>query len=157
MNQPTLITRIYGVLVVTVSMLTFVVATCLGWSVMFESPYLTYGNLPFEATPAVRAGETIDLVVQRCNAARTKRNYTTTRVLTNIDVGTVLLLPSVVVDIEPGCTSSISRIHQIPATAAPGVYRLSGVAMVSGLVMNHRVPWVSRPFEVLPARAAKEN
>lgn len=153
----TLKLRVFNRLVHAASVLTFITGCCLAWSVLFEKPYLSYTNLPFPSAMAARAGEPVELLVQRCSSARSPRSYMTTHTLNNVDTGAVMLLPVVWIDVAPGCTSSYSRINVIPKTTAPGIYTVSGMAMVDGMVLTHKVPWASRPFEVLPAKEAKEK
>jgi hypothetical protein len=121
----------------------FVVA-CVVWAAFFDRPFLTYTNLPFTARAAVHAGESVELHVARCNRSKHQRTYLT-------------LLPDVWIDIAPGCTESVSRANEVPLDTAPGLYLATGVAVVPGLVRDHRVTWASHPFEVLPAKSAKEK
>lgn len=138
-------------------MLSLAVMACLGWAYYFERSYLYYVNSPFPTSTPVHAGEPVELIVERCSRSRTRRAYMTTHSLRNVATGAIELLPDVWVDIEPGCTRSTSRINLIPKGTAPGTYTVSGTARVEGLVMTHRVPWTSRPFQVLPALPAKEK
>lgn len=137
--------------------LALAVLGCVGWAFLFERPYLSYSNLPFPAVPTVRAGEAVELTITRCSRSRSRRSYLTTHVLRNEASGLVALLPEVLVDIEPGCISSLSRINVVPASTAPGWYTVSGQARVDGLVVTHHVAWASTPFQVLPAPPAKEK
>ena len=60
-----------------------------------------------------------------------------------------LILESVLITIEPGCSSVQTRVNVVPETTPPGFYRFSGVAMVKGLIVEHEVGWNTDVFEVL--------
>lgn len=119
------------------------------WALYFEEPYLYYQNLPFPELGSVRAGEPVQLSVERCNRDSVIRTYDITRSLINVKTKQVDLLPNVKVSIDPGCHRGISRINVIPASTAPGTYRVTGVAVIPGLMRTHEVPLYSEPFEVV--------
>ena len=154
---PPLLTRTFTHLVHVTALLTLIVFGCLFWAFVFERPFLYYVNQPFPAASAVRAGEAVELFVERCSRSRHRRSYMTSHTMVNAKTGTAELLPDVWIDIEPGCSTSISRINVIPKNTQPGIYTVSGVALAEGIVLTHKVPWVSQPFEVLPALPTKEK
>jgi hypothetical protein len=114
-----------------------------------EKPYLRYVNSPFPAAGPVKAGEAVQLVVERCNDGSRTRGYLVSHQLRNLDTGMVTILPDALVMIEPGCTTAISRLNVIPAGTTPGRYRVTGRATVHGFFAQHEVAWESQPFEVL--------
>lgn len=114
-----------------------------------ETPYLSYANSPFPATGPVRAGEAVELVVERCNSDGRTRGYMVSHQLQNLDTGMVTLLPDALIMIEPGCTQAISRLNVIPSGTRPGRYRVTGRATVHGFFAQHEVAWASQPFQVV--------
>jgi hypothetical protein len=114
-----------------------------------ETPYLRYTNSPFPAAGPVRAGEAVQLVVERCNDSGRHRGYMVSHQLRNLDTGMVTILPDALVMIEPGCTTAISRLNVIPSGTEPGRYRVTGRATVHGFFSQHDVTWESQAFTVL--------
>lgn len=120
------------------------------WANHFEQPYLYYQNLPFPAMASAKPGEAVPLSVERCNRTGITQSYNTTHALKPIKPqGSSIILPSVKVEIAPGCHRSISKINVIPPNTKPGVYSVSGIAEVRGMFRRHEVPWYSEPFEVI--------
>lgn len=114
-----------------------------------EQPYLRYLNSPFPAAGPARAGEAVQLVVERCNDSGRNRGYMVAHQLQNLDTGMVTILPDAMIMIEPGCATAISRLNLIPSGTAPGRYRVTGRATVHGFFAQHEVSWASQPFQVL--------
>jgi hypothetical protein len=115
----------------------------------FETAWLRYVNSPFPAAGPVRAGEAVQLVVERCNDGTRTRGYMVSHQLQNLDTGMVTILPDALVMIEPGCSTAISRMNVIPSGTEPGRYRVTGRATVHGFFAQHDVPWASQAFTVL--------
>jgi hypothetical protein len=115
------------------------------------SPWLHYQNLPFPPVlVTVKAGDVALLTVERCNTSYKKRTYKTTRRLINVNAAGTgrmddMILGNKWVDIEPGCHRSVSSLSEIPFKTRPGIWRLSGVAIVPIYVGNFELPWT---FEV---------
>lgn len=149
--------RTFNSLMVAMTTMTVTVLACMLWAIWFEQPFLSYTNVPFPAPPSVRAGQTVELVVARCNRSHRARSYLTTHAVRNVSSQHTALLPPVWVDVMPGCTEAVSRINEVPANLLPGRYVMTGVALVPGIVVDHQVPWESQPFDVLPAAPAREN
>lgn len=149
--------RLFSALLLTAVALMLTVLACVLWSSAYERPYLSYRNLPFPAAHAVEAGNPVELHVVRCNNSRRKQTYLTTHELRDLRSGQVALLPEVMVSLAPGCTESTSRVNVIPRGTAPGRYMVSGIALVEGVVSDHRVAWESQPFDVLPGSPAEEK
>lgn len=141
-------TRTFNALLGAFAALACIAVGSFVWSTYFERPYLHYQNLPFPVLATVRAGDAVQLSVERCNSHAVKRTYDTTHTLTNLDTRRDDILPNVTVDIKPGCHRGVSKINLIPANTVPGYYLVSGVAAVDGMFVKHKIAWYSEPFEV---------
>lgn len=117
-----------------------------------EQPYLRYANLPFPVLAPAYPGQPVLLEVERCNLSQRAKLYQVAHQLRNIETGAELLLPGFWVQLQPGCTRAVSRLHLVPPDTLPGTYVLTGSALVEGQFGNHRVFWQSRPFEVMPPK-----
>lgn len=120
----------------------------------FETPYLTYENLPFPSQTIAYPGEVVPLQVKRCNASDSIKNYNTTHGLERLDGhnrprGEYYTLPDVNVSIPPGCSVATSMANRLPDSIPPGRYKLYGTAEIRGLLRSHYVDWYSQPFEVI--------
>lgn len=126
------------------------IAGWLAW-LWFEPPWLTYTNVPFPARVIqVRAGEVVPVTVARCSTATEPRAYDVTRQLERQDQpAQPVLLPLARVTADPGCVTATSRLHAVPPGTPPGIYRLTGRALIEGSLHSHVVPWHSQPFEVV--------
>jgi hypothetical protein len=144
--------RIFYPMLGTVMGMTVLISGLFAWSTWFETPYLYYQNLPFPTQEKVHAGDAVKLSVERCSRAGQTKTYMTTHTLRNETTGAPTLLPDVSVSIEPGCHRSNSRINEIPRKTAPGIYTVSGVAVVETFTSKREVKWYSEPFEVLPPK-----
>ena len=60
-----------------------------------------------------------------------------------------LVLESVMITIQPGCSTVQTRVNVVPENTPPGYYRFSGVATIKGLIVEHEVEWNTDVFEVL--------
>ena len=121
------------------------------WGLWFEKPWLRYQNLPFPpAAEKVKAGEAVVLSVERCSDAPVTETYRTTHGIQSAKDQKAILLPDVVVSVDPGCHRDASKINVVPKGTAPGRYVAFGVALVPGLIRTFAVPWYSEEFEVVP-------
>lgn len=119
----------------------------------FDTPYLTYKNLPFPTLmKSVSPGGVIPVSVHRCNSEDTTKVYTTTHTLQNTRTMVSWILPDARVAIDPGCIVSVSMVNAIPREVPPGTYRLFGTAMVEGAFRTHHVDWYTEPFIVTAAK-----
>lgn len=118
----------------------------------YETPYLSYENLPFPTEkPEVRHGEIVSIVVKRCNSSSETRSYMLVHELRRVgSEQEFIALPSMMVAIKPGCETAISSLRRIPLDAQLGQYVITGVAVVDGTLRTHNVPFESLPFEVIP-------
>jgi hypothetical protein len=141
--------RVFHSLAIVLVVLSTLVIGGQWFGASIETPYLRYGNSPFPAAGPVKAGEAVQLVVERCNDSDRTRGYLVSHQLQNLDTGMVTILPDALVMIEPGCTHAISRLNTIPNGTAPGRYRVNGRATVHGFFAQHEIAWASQPFDVL--------
>lgn len=120
------------------------------YALFFEEPYLSYENLPFPPlTPIVIAGDVVPLQVQRCNRSDNPKTYEIEHSLKDVERNTTIVLPSLVVQIEPGCHKSVSLINLVPAETPSGRYRVVGLAKIQGFLRPHLVEWYSGEFVVV--------
>jgi hypothetical protein len=136
-------------------------AAMVAWYGFLEPPFLSYRDMPFEPLHDVRAGEHLALQVTRCSNSDEEEAYLITRRLIRLDppasepeAAKPRILAPGAVSLMPGCTSEISLANPIPPDTAPGIYFVQGLAKVDGMWRSSKVPWSSRPFNVLPAAAA---
>lgn len=122
-----------------------------GYLFVFEGPFLSYPALPFKALGPARPGESVKLLVTRCNSHDVPRDYELSHWLKDINgVAPAIVLPSVRVPLlNPGCETGISAANVVPAGTPPGRYIVGGLGIVHGTLRTFRVPWYSEPFEVV--------
>lgn len=124
----------------------------------FEPPFLEYTNLPFPVeNPVVAPGETVRLLVRRCNTEDKTRIYGISHMMRPVgdDKATPIVLPATQASVAPGCEVAISTINTVPSNVAPGMYYIDGYGEVQGTIRNHFIHWYSKPFEVVAPRGAK--
>ena len=118
------------------------------WANYIEKPYLSYENLPFQVMTKPKAGEVVELLVERCNRSKKAESYNTTRSLLNVTTKVPITLPDSRVTIEPGCFRGVSKLNKLPEKTPPGTYKLTGTALIQGSILRFEVPWYSEPFEI---------
>ena len=121
----------------------------------FEPPFLSYKGLPFQVEGPARPGESVKLIVTRCNSSDKPRDYELSHWLQNINTintkETPTPLPAGKVPvIKPGCWTSRSAMNVVPAGTPPGIYRVGGAGQAEGTLRTVPVEWYSEWFEVLP-------
>lgn len=135
----------------TMVSLMFVTVAMIFYFLFIEEPYLEYRNLPFPPTvEQVHAGEIIPLRVEHCNNSKKNKTYSTTHALQNIRTKEILLLPDVIVRIDPGCADVVSLINKVPLEVLPGRYQIYGTAEIRGVLKDFYVDWHSQEFDVIP-------
>ena len=118
---------------------------------VFEGPFLSYPNLPFKVLGPARPGESVRLLVTRCNSSGEPLDYELSHWIRNvITAEPAVILPAGRVPLNPGCETVISAANVIPAGTLPGHYVVGGMGIVKGTLRTFRVPWYSEPFEVMP-------
>jgi hypothetical protein len=130
----------------------FVVCFCIViYALYFEPASIYYQNRPFPViVKQVVAGSPVPLEVERCSSESKTFSYVITHTLhSKDDVIPPVLLPDVRVAIDPGCFRSISRINIPPDTTTPGVYYISGIANIKGMLIIHQLAWTSEEFTVV--------
>lgn len=142
--------RLFHALAVSMMLLLGMLAAAALFGRALERPYLSYRNVPFPAHGPVYPGQAVPLEVERCNDRPGPHSYQVSHQLRNLRSGATVLLAPAWVELAPGCTLAISRIHVIPPDTPPGRYVLQGSAEIDGLLVRHHVGWESAPFEVLP-------
>lgn len=116
----------------------------------FDEPFLTYENLPFPAMKEQLApGEMIPVKIRKCNNSHEMKVYVVTRVIHEIDTNLHYALPDHPAVIPPGCLTTITTVHAIPANMPNGRYRVFGTAEFRGRFRMHSVEWFSTPFLVM--------
>ena len=150
MNMPSLKT-IRTALSALLAFLTFLVATVYVYSAYFEKPSISYTPLPFPITAQkIYPGGAATATATRCNTQSTPVTYKSSRKLVRENSNQpALVLESVLITIEPGCSSVQTRVNVVPENSPPGFYRFSGTALVKGLIFEHEVGWNTDVFEVL--------
>ena len=118
----------------------------------FKPPFLSYPGLPFQVEGPARAGESVRLIVTRCNSDNVPRDYELSHWLQNIDTNDLRVsLPSGrVPSIKPGCHIGRSAMNVIPVGTPPGRYRVGGTGLIEGMLHTFEIEWYSETFEVLP-------
>lgn len=114
----------FAVLAVTA----FATATLYLLYLLFLEPSpLEYNNIPFPAKVSeVRAGQTIPIAVSLCNNKKQTMNYTLSRSLVEVNTRRYVALPSVTIQLFPGCKEAVSLVNTVPEGTATGTYRLVG-------------------------------
>lgn len=118
------------------------------WANYIEKPYLSYENLPFQVMTKPKAGEVVELLVERCNNSKKTQSYNTTRAVLNLKTKEVITLADARVSIDSGCHRGVSRLNKLPDKLPAGLYKISGVALIQGSILRFEVPWYSEPFEI---------
>ena len=118
----------------------------------FKPPFLSYPGLPFQVEGPARVGESVRLIVTRCNSDDKPRDYELSHWMQSIDTDDppVVLPSGRVPSIKPGCQTGRSAMNVIPAGTRPGRYRIGGTGLVAGTLRTFEVEWYSETFEVLP-------
>lgn len=120
----------------------------------FESSPLIYTNVPFPVERPVKNGETIPVIIGRCNLTDKTLNYhvarTLYRVMPDGSRTVAYILPDAPVDMPPGCSHAPSGLHQLPTNVSlpPGEYVLKGRAITDGQWKEHHIDWETQPFTV---------
>lgn len=146
----------------------FVICLTIGglfYNVILATPYLTYPELPFQAIPpnttiaefskekskrvAVKQGEIIPLIVNKCNRDNISHAYNVSHSLMEINRNEITPLPPVSTLVKPGCNTSISRINRTPQDLPAGTYKVFGYAEIKGTVKTFSVDWESTAFDVI--------
>ena len=123
------------------------------WYAFIEQPYLSYPDLPFRVPNASYApGDTVVYRVARCNSSSKDQSYPIARTLPPVGNGPVILLPSVIAKIAPGCTMAASAITVIPLGTPPGRYFVEGLSSVQGLTKVFVVYWSTTHFDVVESK-----
>lgn len=128
-----------------------VVVLYAAWALV-RPPALTYVNMPWKVAsekPAFYPGDIVPLYITRCNSNSEILLYEVTRGVKNQDTGVTIVLQSTQVTAEPGCSTTISNLHQLPNEMAPGTYIASGFAVVPDLINAKTVSFQSEPFKVI--------
>ena len=117
----------------------------------FEPPFLSYQGLPFKVEGPARAGESVKLIVTRCNSSDKPREYEVTHWLkcAGGDQLLVVLPSGKVPPIKPGCEPARSAFNVVPEGTKLGWCRVGGFGVVKGTLRTVGVPWVSEWFEVI--------
>ena len=125
-------------------------AVCL-YSKYIEKPVLSYAPLPFPIiAKAIYPGGVATATAGRCNSTNSVITYKSSRQLQRENSNqAALVLESVMITIQPGCSTVSTRVNVVPDGTPPGFYRFSGVAVIKGLMADHEVPWNTDVFEVL--------
>ena len=90
------------------------------------------------------------LTVERCSRLSKISAYNTTHNLTPVaPAADEILLPDLIIQIEPGCHRNVSRGNVITANTPPGQYVVHGIAVVDATIGKRSVPWSSGRFEVV--------
>ena len=130
----------------------FSLSATLVYLLYFEPPFLSYQGLPFQVEGPARPGESVRLIVTRCNSSDKTRDYELSHWLQNIDTNEpqIPLPAGKVAPIKPGCQRGRSAMNVIPAGTPPGRYRIGGTGDAEGTLRTVPVEWYSETFEVLP-------
>ena len=150
MNTPSL-QNVRNFLMATLSFLIISVLIVYLYSAYIEKPYLSYAPMPFPVTAkAIYPGGTATATATRCNTSKSAISYKSSRQLKRENSNqAAIILESVVITIEPGCSSVSTRVNVVPEETPVGFYRFSGVARPMGLMVEHEVPWNTDVFEVI--------
>ena len=118
----------------------------------FEPPFLRYKGLPFTVEGPARIGESVKLIVTRCNDSDKPQDYELSHWLERVgSADSPTVLPTTPVPpIKPGCQTGKSAANVIPAGTPPGWYRVGGAGKAKGVLRTVAVEWYSEPFEVIP-------
>ena len=145
------LSRLRDLLIVLLLLMGVAVGGVYYYSAYIEKPYLTYSPLPFPITAKViYPGGVATAIATRCNITNQALSYKSSRLLKREHSNqAALVLESVVITIQPGCSSVQTRVNVVPEETPPGFYRFLGVAIIKGLMVEHEVPWNTDVFEVI--------
>ena len=145
-------------LMAVLSVLILSAASVYVYAKFFEGPDLSYKPLPFPVVfNTVYPGSVAAAVATRCNSRKTVLSYLSTRQFKRENsTQPAVILESVWISADPGCTSVSTRANVVPSDTQPGFYRFTGVAMVPGLIGIHEVNWNTDVFEVV-AKPVKDK
>ena len=117
----------------------------------FQPSFLSYYGRPFKVEGPARPGESVKMIVTRCNSDNKPREYEVTHWLKcEGDDQLLVVLPSgKVPPIPPGCTTARSAFNVVPSGTKPGWCRVGGFGVVKETMRTIEVPWVSEVFEVI--------
>ena len=132
---------------------TVMLATVLGlvlWHDLLAVPWLIYPDMPLAVVNGtVKAGDTLQVVMSRCNTKAEVKPYTVLRELRQFGETTQIKLPSRQTDLKPGCYREVIRLTQIPPKTPPGVYAMYGYSLIEGRLFPRSVSWNTEFFEVV--------
>lgn len=111
-----------------------------------------YTNTPFTVkTKQVKAGDFLEIEVGRCNYVSETVTYTVNRTIIELpEERTAANLEVFPVKFEPGCSTTLSRAHQIPVDVPPGSYRIDFLALVIYQGYSYTSEAQTEVFEVVP-------
>ena len=117
---------------------------------IFEGPYLSYPSLPLKVLGPAKPGESVRLLVTRCNSSADPLEYEVSHWLKDIDTTEpeIVLPTSRLLPLPSGCQTVISALNIVPLGTHPGRYIVGGIGAVRGVLRTFRVPWYSEPFDV---------
>lgn len=146
-------TRLINLYVIASSCLLCLVALgTLCYAAFFGEPYLSYPNSQFPIvgdSHVFHPGDVVMLKVKRCNADSVIHSYRITHALRGSN-GDYTILPQTATMIDPGCSSGISYINELPKTdLKSGSYRFVGNSLIEGTFRQYDVFWESEPFDVI--------
>ena len=146
-----LLQKIRDVLLMLLAVLIMFVVGVYAYAKLFDTPDLTYHPLPFPMVKeVVYPGEVAAAIARRCNLRKTVMTYKSSRQLKRENsTQPAVVLESIEISAEPGCTTVSTRANVVPEDTQPGYYRFSGVAIVPGLIDVHEVGWNTDIFQVI--------
>lgn len=113
-------------------------------------PPLTYPQLPLIVMQQeARPGDPLDLQVKRCNNESTPLEIISTRELYRLSDSLHVDVPAAGRVVVPGCHTDMVRF-QLPQDVPPGMYRMQGIARVSGTYRQSNVFWFTTDFTIAP-------
>lgn len=123
-----------------------------------DTPALYYLNTPFPLERRVlRPGDAVTAYAERCNRFGHSVPYHYARKLVALG-GAVRanVLEEGQTFAPPGCVRAWVPLLTVPATTAPGLYRLEAINVVNGQWRAFEVSWASEAFSVEVADAPHE-
>lgn len=142
--------RLHKVVTAGLVAIVFTMAGGIYWAVERPSP-LNFGRLPFKLVSPDKIyhpGDIVPVIVIRCSAKSKAFTYVVIRGFYNKITDTTEMISAVKATVEPGCSETISKLHQLPKNFAPGTYTIVGMADVPDLFGIKRVTFESDPFKV---------
>lgn len=153
--------KTFRAMLTTTGLLLSVCSVVYVYGTYIQEPFLSFKNLPFQVLSTARPGETVFLNIERCNATKKTKKYSTTYAFRNEESkGSFILKDETNIAIPPGCHRDRSGATSVPTGMPKGVYTLYGVATVDTPFGKKYVEWYSEPFSVLepiPLQAKKEK